>query len=304
MKNENKQLHSDIFAELKEKYESLSKSHKKMAHFMLNNYEKVADMSAVQVAEAVGISEATVVRFANSLGFDGYIEFRKILREYLHRKLTTIERLNSSMTDDAAWENIDNAFLAKKILKNDIKAIQNTMDDFDNETFDQCVDLLLSARRVYIIGFRSTGFLAEFTHYYLSVLLDDVRMINQRANCFYENLIKLDERDVVLAISFPRYSQSALEAVEFSKSKNAKVIVISDNEQAPLNQYADHLLLAKSDGISFVDSLAAPMSLINALIVAIGSNNISKTKKNFKELEAIWKRHDVYAGDELVNDLP
>lgn len=304
MKNDTIQNKSEIFAVVRNKYDELSKSHKKIAQFMLKNYEKVADMSAVQVAEAVGISEATVVRFAMFLGFDGYIEFRKTLKEYLSRKLTTIERINNTTDVDSNQSVPVNETIVKNAFKKDMRAIRDTFENFDIETFEACVNILLNARRVLIVGFRSVSFLADYLSYYLSILLDDVRLINQKVNNYYGNLVKTDERDVVLAISFPRYSQSALEAVEYAKEKKAKIIVISDNAHAPLNQFADHILLAKSNGFSFVDSFVAPMSLINALIVAVGSKNVNITKNNFKELEEIWKRHDVYAGDEIFQDLP
>ncbi len=191
---------------------------------------------------------------------------------------------------------------AKTVFKSDIKSIKETMDSFDEECFNTCVDLMVNARKVIIIGFRTTSLLTEHLGYYLNLILDDVRIVNHGVTDFYEHLIKIDKDDVVLAISFPRYAQKTMEAAAFLQGRGPKIIALSDNANAPINALADYSLFAKSNVYSFVDSLVAPLSMINALVVAIGFKNIPGTKKTFKELEQIWRDHDVYTGDEIERE--
>ena len=291
----------DIFAEIKERYKGLSKSHKKIAAFVMKNYEKAPDMSAIKVAQHVKVSEATVVRFALSLGYEGYPEFRKALKNEINSKLTTIERINMTLGDEEKEKLMQRSVAA--VLKSDINSINGTLESFDYEALRQCVDLIRGAGKVVIIGFRTTSLLTEHLGYYLNLILDDVRVINHGVTDIYEHLIKIGEGDVVIAMSFPRYAQKTYEAVEFLKNWGPKIITISDNEHAPINEFADHKLIAKSNVYSFVDSLVAPLSLINALVVAVGFKNIKETKQTFNELEEIWKEHYIYTGDEFVKDL-
>jgi DNA-binding MurR/RpiR family transcriptional regulator len=291
----------DVFTKLKEKYRQLSKSHKKIALYIMKNYEKVPHMSAIQVAKAVGVSEATVVRFAISMGYAGYPEFRKAMRDEVNSKLTTVERIDMTIGDDEKAVMMKSA--ARQLMKNDIQAIKDTMKIFDDEHFEESVNLIVGAKRVYIIGFRTTSLLTEYLGYYLGLILDDVRIVNQNGADFYEHLIKVNPDDVVLALSFPRYAQKTMEALEYLKDKGSKIIVISDNVNAPINRYADISLFAKSNVYSFVDSLVAPLSLIDALAAAAGFKNIGKTKKTFNQLEAIWEKNTVYTGDKLEGEL-
>ncbi|MGL6291850.1 MurR/RpiR family transcriptional regulator [Eubacterium aggregans] len=291
----------DIFAELKRQYDSFSKSHKKIALYIMRNFEKVPDMSAMQVARAVHVSEATVVRFAIFLGYEGYLEFRKFLKDEMNSKLTTVERIDLTMGDDGKALLMKDR--AKHMLKSDIESVKDTLANFDEETFEHCVGLIAEARKVIIIGFRTTSLLTEYFGYYLGLVLDDVHIVNHGVTDFYEHLIKIGENDVVIAISFPRYAKKTMEAVEFFKDRGPKIIMISDNDHAPINQYADYTLLAKSNAYAFVDSLVAPLSIIDALVVAIGLKNVAKTKRTFKDLEEIWKENYVYTGDELERDL-
>ncbi|MEF9918716.1 MAG: MurR/RpiR family transcriptional regulator, partial [Eubacterium sp.] len=282
----------DIFLEIKERYQSLSKSHKKIATFMMRNYEKAPDMSAVKVAQNVKVSEATVVRFALSLGYIGYPEFRKALKNEINSKLTTIERINMSLGDEEKEKLMQRSVAA--VLKSDVNSINGTLESFDYEALKQCVDLIRNAHKVVIIGFRTTSLLTEHLGYYLNLILDDVRVINHGVTDIYEHLVKINDDDVVIAMSFPRYAQKTYEAVAFLKDRGPKIITISDSDHAPINRFADQKLLAKSNVYSFVDSLVAPLSLINALVVAIGFKNIKETKKTFNELEEIWKEHYIY----------
>jgi len=291
----------DIFSTIKQLYPNLSKSHKLIADFMFSHYERVSEMSASKVAKGVEVSEATVVRFSIALGFEGYPEFRRALKNELNSKLTTIERINMTLRneekDKALQETVHN------VLKADIENINSTFEEFDYENFKSCIDLILEARKVIIIGFRTTSLLTEHLGYYLNLILDNVKVVNYGVSDIYEDLIRLNEKDVVIAISFPRYAQKTYEAVEFLKDKGIKIIAISDNEKAPINEFTEFRLIAKSNVYSFVDSLVAPLSLINALVISVGLRNIGKTKETFNALEEIWRDHYIYTGDEVEKEF-
>ncbi|MBK5244097.1 MAG: MurR/RpiR family transcriptional regulator [Eubacteriaceae bacterium] len=296
-KNENR----DIFSAIKQHYPTLSKSHKLIADYVISHYERVSEMSAVKVAKSVQVSEATVVRFSVTLGYDGYPEFRRALKNEMNSKLTTIERINMTLRNEekekALQETVHN------VLKTDVANIKATFDDFDYEIFKSSIDLILGARKVIIIGFRTTTLLTEHLGYYLNLILDNVRVVNYGVSDIYEHLIKINEKDVVIAISFPRYAQKTYEAVEFLKNKGVKIITITDNENAPINAFTEYRLIAKSNVYSFVDSLVAPLSLINALVISMGLRNIGQTKETFNELEEIWRDHYIYTGDELEKEF-
>ncbi|MGL4606824.1 MAG: MurR/RpiR family transcriptional regulator [Eubacteriaceae bacterium] len=291
----------DIFFEIKNKYQKLSKSHKKIADFVFSHYERVSEMSAIKVAQSVQVSEATVVRFSVTLGYEGYPEFRRALKNEINSKLTTIDRINMTLKNDekekALQETVHN------VLKTDLNNINTTFEDFDYEIFKSSIDLILDARKIIIIGFRTTTLLTEHLGYYLNLILDNVRVVNYGVTDVYEHLIKVNEKDLVIAISFPRYAQKTYEAVEFLKNKGVKIITISDNQNAPINVFTEHRLIAKSNVYSFVDSLVAPLSLINALVISVGLRNIGKTKETFNELEEIWRDHFIYRGDELEKEF-
>jgi DNA-binding MurR/RpiR family transcriptional regulator len=291
----------DIFSVIKNKYPKLSKSHKRIADYVFNHYERVSEMSAIKVAEHVKVSEATVVRFSVTLGYEGYPEFRRELKNEMNSKLTTIERINMTLRNEekekALQETVHN------VLITDAKNINATFEDFDYEIFKLSIDLILEARKVVIIGFRTTTLLTEHLGYYLNLILDNVRVVNYGVSDIYEHLIKINKQDVVIAISFPRYAQKTYEAVEFLAKKGVKIITISDNDNAPINEFTEYRLIAKSNVYSFVDSLVAPLSLINALVISVGLKNIGKTKETFNELEEIWRDHFIYTGDELKNDF-
>lgn len=300
-KQEEKNESKDIFSEIKEHYKSLSKSHKKIATFVMENFEKAPDMSAIKVAQYVKVSEPTVVRFAMSLGFEGYPEFRKALKNEMNSKLTTIERINMTLGDEEKDKLMQRSVAA--VLEKDINSIEDTLEVFDYESFKKSVDLIQNAKKVIIIGFRTTTLLTEHLGYYLNLILDDVRVINHGVTDIYEHLIKIGEGDAVIAMSFPRYAQKTYEAITFLKNRGPKIITISDNEHAPINKFSNYQLIVKSNVYSFVDSLVAPLSLINALVVAVGFKNIKETKQTFNELEEIWKEHYIYTGDDFVKDL-
>lgn len=292
MKNENR----DILAFIRDYYSKLSKSQKLIANYILQDYEEVPEMSAIKVAQKVKVSEATVVRFSLLLGYEGYSEFRKALKNEINRKLTTIERIDKTLKNEEKEKALQETVF--NVLKTDTANINTTLEDFDYQVFTDCIDLILAARKVIIIGFRTTTLLTEHLGYYLNLILDNVRVVNYGVSDIYENLIRVNEDDLVIAISFPRYAQKTFEALGFLKTKGVKIITISDSETAPINEFTKYRLFAKSNVYSFVDSLVAPLSLINALVISVGLRNISQTKKTFNELETIWKDHFIYTGDE------
>jgi DNA-binding MurR/RpiR family transcriptional regulator len=291
----------DIFSTIKLLYPRLSKSHKRIADFVFSHYEEIAEMSACCVAKSIDVSEATVVRFSVALGFEGYPEFRRALKNELKSKLTTVERINMSIRNEAKEKALQET--VQNVLKSDISNISTTFEEFDYENFKACIDLILEARKVIIIGFRTTSLLTEHLGYYLNLILDNVKVVNYGVSDIYEDLIRLNEKDVVIAISFPRYAQKTYEAVEFLQEKGVKIIAISDNENAPINEFTGYRLIAKSNVYSFVDSLVAPLSLINALVISVGLRNIGKTRETFNELEEIWKDHYIYTGDDLEKEF-
>lgn len=284
-----------ILSQIRESYNRLSKSHRKIADYIFKHYDQVPNMSATQIAKTVDVSEATVVRFANRFGFDGYPEFRKSLKEEVASRLTMVERID--MLVETGNEGNVSDELVKTILKNDVRSMKETLAAFDDETFKKAVDAICSAKKVIILGFRTAGLLTEHLGYYLDLILDNVRVVNNKMTDFYEHLVRVGEGDVVIAISFPRYSQTTYDVLTFLQKRGPEIISITDTKKAPINRFADYELIAKSNVYSFVDSMAAPLSLIDALIVAIGNRNIETTKKTFNELEKIWKKNDVYANE-------
>jgi len=277
----------DLVQRINEKYPKMSKGQKIIAEFILNDYDKAAFMTALKLGDKVGVSESTVVRFAMALGYDGYPELQKSLQEMVRNKLTTIQRIE--MTSE-----LSQSMVLRSVLKADINNIRMTIDEINTDIFDEIVDMIYASRRVYIMGLRSSAPLAQFLAYYLNYILDNVRIVTSGVNDVIEQLIYIQPDDVLIGISFPRYSRRIVEAMDFAKKRNAKIIAITDSLLSPLASYADHSLVAKSDIASFVDSLVAPFSVLNALIVSIGLRKRDEVSEHFKELERIWDEYDVY----------
>ncbi len=278
----------DLIDNIKEKFNSLSKGQKLIAEFLIANYDKAAFMTAASIGETVGVSESTVVRFAITLGYEGYKELRKELHELIKTKLTTVQRL--SMTEKYSTK--ENAL--KKVMEKDIENIQKTIDEIDYGEFGKAVDLILNAKHVYILGLRSSSFLAGYLGFYLNFLVKDSNVIIAGPNDVFEQLLKVDSDDVIIGISYPRYSRRTLEAIDFSKEKGCKIISITDSLVSPAAKESHITLIASSDMLSFVDSLVAPMSLINALIVSISMERGQDIKSTFEDLEKIWNNYNVY----------
>lgn len=283
---------TDLSGIIEREYQNMSKGQKHIADFITNNYDKAAFMTASRLGENVGVSESTVVRFANSLGYDGYPELQKALQEMVRSRLTSIQRMELT----GEWNDRE---ILSKVLKSDMENIRLTLSEIDENTFEEAVNSILSARRVYIMGIRSSASLAALLAYYLDFMLDNVRLLNTSVNDPYEQLIHIDERDVLIGISFPRYSNRTVDAMKFAKCKNARCIAITDSSLSPLAQEAHLSLVAHSNMASFVDSLVAPFSVANALIVAISQKNKNNVARSFSALEQIWNEHNVYVRKEI-----
>lgn len=267
----------------------LSKGQKKIAGYIAENLEKCGYMKAAAIAAAVGVSEATVVRFACAVGFDGFPELSQAIRDEAKSKLTSLQRM------ELVSERIGNDDILYNVLHADIERIEKTIDVVDKNMFSGAVAALIQAENVYVAGVRSAAGLASFAAFYFNVLFKGVKRIsNSMTEDVVEQMLHVNEKDVVLGISFPRYSSAMVRAMAFAKKRGAKVIALTDSENAPIVRYADFVLIAKSDMDSFADSLVAPLSIINAIIFAAASMKKDEIKKTFCELEDIWREYDVY----------
>lgn len=280
---------NDILTRIEEDFKSFSKGQKLIARFIIDHYDKAAFMKASKLGEAVSMSESTVVRFATELGYEGYPELQKALQEMVKNKLTAVQRME---IESSRLEKKD---VLKTVLNSDVEKIRSTLEGLDKDVFDKVVDAILNARRIYILGVRSSASIAGFLGFYFNLLFDDVRLIHTTStNEIFEQILKINKDDVAIGISFPRYSRQTVKAMEYAKDKGVKVIALTDTHLSPLSHIADYTLYAKSDMASFVDSLVAPLSVINALIVAIGMKKQDEISKTFEDLENIWDEYQVY----------
>ena len=266
-----------------------SKGQRLIAKYILNNYDKAAFLTAGRLGEIVGVSESTVVRFATELGYDGYPSMRKALQEMIRNRLTSVQRI------EVAKSMMDEKDITKSVISSDMQNLQATLDGLDQEVFDSAIDEIINAKRVYIVGMRTSTSLASFLGLYLNLLRDGVTVVRDTAASeTFEQLIRIGEGDLFIGISYPRYSSHTIDAMQFAKKMGAKAIAITDGASSPVNGIADICLYAKSDMVSFIDSLVAPLSLINAIIVAVAKKNRDDVLKTFESLERIWQEHDVY----------
>lgn len=278
----------DLMKLIQQKYQRMSKGQKLIAEFILKHYDKAAFMTAAKLGISVGVSESTVVRFANEIGFDGYPSLQKGLQELIKTKLTTVQRIELSS------DLLNNETALKTVLKADIDNIRITLEKINDVTFEEVVRKILSAKKIYIIGLRSSTTLAEFLGFYLNLILDNVRVVTYGVSDIFEKLLRLDKDDLLIAIGFPRYSTMTVEALKYAKNNNATVVAITDSLLSPLASESDYTLLAQSNMASFVDSLVAPMSVINALIIAVGMKEKKQISRSFEMLEKIWDEHGIY----------
>ena len=266
-----------------------SKGQKLISRFIINNYDKAAFMTAGRLADEVGISESTVVRFASELGFKGYPEMRKAIQDMIRNRLTSVERI------EVAKRMIDEREILKSVLSSDVENLHTTLNEIDQEKFDLVVNRILSSENVYIVGMRTSTSLSSFLGSYLKLIRKNVFVVQDTmASEVFEQLIRIGKNDLFIGISFPRYSKHTVDAMTISKSRGAYTVAITDGKHSPCYDVADICLFAKSDMVSFLDSLVAPMSLINALIVAVGSRSPDNSLETFKQLEHIWEEYDVY----------
>ena len=281
----------DLMRLIQIKFSRLSKGQKLIAEYILNNYDKAAFMTAAKLGASVGVSESTVVRFAIELDFNGYPKLQKALQELIKNKLTTVQRLELSN------EYISEENALKGVLKADIDNIRSTLEKINHKTFEDVVNSIFKAKKIYIIGLRSSSALSEFLGFYLNIILDNVRVVSSGISDVFEQMINLNEDDLVIGIGFPRYAMKTINILSFAKSRNAKVVAITDSLLSPLASKADYTLIAQSNMASFVDSLVAPLSIINALIVAVGMHEKDKISDTFNTLEEIWKKYQVYSSE-------
>ncbi|MBQ0136088.1 MAG: MurR/RpiR family transcriptional regulator [Oscillospiraceae bacterium] len=289
---------STLLSQIENAYPTLTKSHKRIAEFILNNYEKAAYYTAAKLGTETDISESTVVRFATYMGFEGYPEFQMALQEDIKGKLTTLQRMEVSslkLIDDDVLE---------KVMKNDRSSIKETLENVSREDFNNAADAINAADKIYILGVRSSAPLANFIYFYLKMVYDNVVLITSASSSEeFEQIFKIKENDVCLAISFPRYSKQVAKTLEYAKEKGAKIIAITDSITSPIAPLANFVLTAKSSMVSFMDSLVAPLSLINALILAATLEKRDEVLDTFAELETVWDKYDVYEkSGEMINE--
>jgi DNA-binding MurR/RpiR family transcriptional regulator len=280
---------NSLMNRISQQMSSMSKGQKSIASIILNHYEQAAYLTAARIGEEAGVSESTVVRFAMELGFEGYPHFQKELQEELKVRLTSAQRMKASFKL-AGREDILGA-----VLQSDIEKLRRTSDKLDREQFNQAVDAILSARRIYILGVRSAAPLASFLGFYFNLIFDNIRLGHTTSvSEMFEQILPVGKGDVVVAISFPRYSKRTIKAMTYARSTGATVVAITDKAESPVSENSDISLLAPSDMMSFVDSLVAPLSVINALIAAIGFKRQEHVIETLEKLEHIWDEYDVY----------
>ena len=282
-------MNEDILAVLEEKASTFSKGQRKIAAYITEYYDKAAFMTASRLGKAVGISESTVVRFAVELGYDGYPSMQKAMQEMVLNRLTSVQRIG------VANDRIGDQDVLSMVLQADADKLRQTNDTVDRDAFQAAVNAILGARRIYLLGVRSASVLVNFLGYYLNYMFDNVHVITASGTSeIFEKLVNVSQEDVVIAFSFPRYSVSTVKGVQYCHSVGAKVIGITNSNLSPLGQVSDYVLVAKSDMVSLVDSLVAPLSVVNALIVALAAGRELELEKTFNTLEKVWEEYHVY----------
>lgn len=290
------EAHIDLIRRIRGQ-ERMSKGQRRIVEYLEMHYDRAAFLTAAKLGEAAGVSESTVVRFAIGLGYEGYPQFQQALGEYVRHKLNSIQRI------EIASDIMQKQGVLEAILMADAEKIRVTMETIDKKAFDQAVDTLLEAQSIYVVGIRSCAPLASFLSFYLNLIFSDVRtVLTSNSSEIFEQMIHIGRGDVIVGISFPRYSMRTLKALEFANNRNARVITITDSRNSPMNLYSSCNLLAKSDMASIVDSLVAPLSVINALIVSLCMKKQGKVIQTLEDLEEIWDEYQVYNKDEI--DIP
>ena len=285
---------NELLNKIDKNYEQMSKGQKLLADYILKNYDKAVFLTAAKLGKVVGVSESTVVRFATQLGYQGYPGFQKALEELVRNKLNSIQRM------EVTYGRISQSEILASVLQSDIEKIKLTLANMDQNAFELAVDTILNAKRIYVVGIRSCAPLANFLSFYLNLIFDNVTSVHTNSSSeIFEQLIRIGAEDVIIGISFPRYSMRTLKALEFASNRKAKVITLTDSVHSPMTLYSSCNLIARSDMASIVDSLVAPSSVVNALVVALCMKKQKDVIATLETLEQIWDEYQVYSSDEL-----
>ncbi len=279
----------DLLKLIEDRLGDLSKGQRLIGRYITEHYDKAAFMTAAKLGAKVGVSESTVVRFATEIGFEGYPQLQRALQEMIRSRLTTVQRMEATNDQVAGGD------ILGKVLSLDIEKIRRTIEETSREDFGSAVDAIVAADHIYIMGIRSASAIASFLGFYFNHIFSNAKLVNTSSTSeVFEQIHRIGKNDVLISLSFPRYSQITVSAAHFAKGTGAKVIAITDSKDSPLSQHSDYLLLARSEMVSFIDSLVAPLSLVNALIVAVGLKKIDQVGDTYRKLENIWDAYNVY----------
>ena len=285
---------TDILATIQAGMDGFSKGQKLIARYILESYDKAAFMTASKLGKTVNVSESTVVRFAVEIGYDGYPSMQRAMQDMIRNKLTSVQRI------EVARDRIGNQDIMNMVFQSDIEKIRMTQEEIDRDAFEASVEAILNAKRIYILGVRSSAVIAQFLGFYFNYMFDNVKLVDtSSASEMFEQIVRVGPGDVVIGISFPRYSARTIKALRFCHDTGATVVALTDTMQSPIAEMANHVLIAKSDMVSLVDTLVAPLSLCNALLVSIGSRKEAELSKTFTHLEEIWEEYEVYEKVEI-----
>ncbi len=285
---------NDLLNRINTRYNHMSKGQKLLSAYITDNFDKAVFLTAAKLGEIVGVSESTVVRFATCLGYSGYPEFQRGLEELVRTKLNSVQRM------EVTFGHVEQSEVLTNVLSSDMDKLKSTLEKIDKNAFDVAVDTILNAKHIYVVGIRSCAPLASFLAFYLNLILGDVHLLQTSSPSeLFEQMFRINEEDVIIGISFPRYSMRTLKALEFANNRNAKVITLTDSVHSPMNLYSSCNLIADSDMASIVDSLVAPLSVINALIVALCMKRQVEVAGTLTGLEEIWDEYQVYEKDEI-----
>lgn len=280
---------TDVFNLIRSEYDNFSKGHKKIADFIMKNYDKCAFMTASKMGEEANVSESTVVRFSYALGYDGYPQLQKDLQEVIKNQLTIIQRAKMS------FDNIDEYKIFENVLKNDTHNIKQTLGRIDPNSFRKLVNDIVDCKgNIYIVGLRTSTSLSEYLAYYLELMLDNIRLIRYSYTDVFEQIVDVKKNDLVIGISFPRYTSRTYDILNYAKKQGVNIVAITDSKQSPIGEIADNVIIAVNNMTSIVDSLVAPLSVINALIVAVGSKKKEEVKNKFEHYEKLWKMQSIF----------
>lgn len=282
---------SSVLQTIRQQMDEFSKGQKRIAEYILSDYDKAAFMTAAKLGKTAQVSESTVVRFASELGYSGYPAMQKALQELIRGRLTSVQRIRASEMEEGD--------LLSRAMHRDVETINATIESIDRTAFTNVVEKLLAAEHVYIVGVRSSAFLAGYLNFYLRLLMDNVILVkHSAAGEIYEQMVHIGPKDVLIAISFPRYSNMVIHAVDMACERGADVIAITDNGMSPLMPYATEALFVQCEALSYVDSLAAPLSFLNALVLAVGYRRRQAVDETFSQLEQVWSKYDIFGKSE------